>query len=111
LRVFIKDNQAIVGESYGYERHVYCTAADASGLLLVADLIAAGWVEIPVVYPARDREGRVTIASVKDFQVVCDQTNNRPEDLALGIVNLDVVLDAVVECSPAQAAEDQTLKP
>ena len=61
MRVFIKDNQAIVGESYGDGHQLYCTAADVSGLLSVADLIAVGWIEIPVVYPRRDaKSGRIT---------------------------------------------------
>jgi hypothetical protein len=42
------------------------------------------------------------IEVIKNFRVVCDQANNRPEDLAQGIVNVDVVLDAIVDRPPAE---------
>jgi hypothetical protein len=53
LRVFVKDNQAIVGEGNGDPDHVRCRGAaiDVEGVFYVPELIGLGWVELPIVLP------------------------------------------------------------
>lgn len=51
MRVFLKDNEEIVGESYGDTSQIYCCSGDVARLIGVVDLIALGWIEIDVVLP------------------------------------------------------------
>jgi hypothetical protein len=72
LRVFVKDNQAIVGESYGDLDHVHCRCGgiDAQGLFYVPELIGLGWVELPIVLPVvSDKRAETPLYSPSDLIV------------------------------------------
>jgi hypothetical protein len=98
--VYVRDRIGIdLARKIATEKAQQYKRLTAMGLLraTIIDMLNQG---DEALLPYTDRvEGLLTVANV---QVVCDQTNNRPEDLAEGVVNLDVFLDAAVECPPAE---------